>query len=78
MIIILDSGYLFSTHLNILIESLINVSELKSFLFSSTLDNPCPLKSNATTVANFFTSLAKQAKLNAECPAPWRHKNTGH
>ena len=46
-------------------------SSLSPFFF----DHPWPFKSKATNVAKCLTSLARVAKLIAECPAPWMQKN---
>ena len=44
--------------------------------FLSFFEWPCPLKSKATNVPKCFTSLARQAKLWAEWPAPCIQKNS--
>ena len=39
--------------------------------------NYLPLRSKATHIPNFFTYLARVAKLSAECPAPCIQINIG-
>lgn len=54
--------------------SLTKVSIDMSYNFSWFLEAPWPLKSNAINVEKCLISLAKQAKLIEECPAPWIQK----
>lgn len=76
-IIIVGSGYIYVTYSNTFYASFIKVSTDKSSKSPTNLESPWPLKSKLTKLANYFTSLAKQAKLYAESPAPCKQKNIG-
>lgn len=68
------SGYLFITSFKTYTVSLQRDYMDISSKFLVFLECPWPLKSKATNVPKCLTSLAKQAKLCAEWPAPWIQK----